>query len=608
MRAPFLLIAALAAWPTLACGGANVAEHVRPDVPTATDAAGGTACRVIEDRLAPLIVDWRQDQRAEIEAQMASGLPVVAYDCNTIRLLPDCHIDGKYAYAGITKDEQVVQLKTADEVSANLPKTGASLGVQVSADLARGASIDLALVMVGRRRTTRAHARSGDLVGECKGATHFIRGAAVGAFAMNAGSQAKVRSAADIFGGGVSASSISGRVQHTMKGAIAKCDGTRPGDELPPQGCDAIYRIELAAIDAPEPPAGAPAAQQSAEVVCPRGMVLSGGKCAKPDAVSTHVCAWDDPRDCEAQCGRGDAESCFNIGWLYENGKNVGKDEARAHALYQKSCDGGSAKGCRGLGWSYESGKGVQADPARAAQLYRQACDRGDNQGCKNLGWLHENGKGMARDYAAALRLYKQACDGGFVEACVNLGYMSENGEGTPKDLARASALYRQGCDGGNLFGCKNLGYMYESGRGVPQDYGRAQALYKQACDGAFANGCTSLGLLYENGRGVPKDYGRAYALYKQACDGSDPWGCNNVGVLYENGWGVPQDYAHAAQLYRPACDAGVSNACSSYGNLLVGGRGVAADRRLGVEYLRRGCKGGNDWGCTKLRELGESP
>jgi hypothetical protein len=53
--------------------------------------------------------------------------------------------------------------------------------------------------------------------------------------------------------------------------------------------------------------------------------------------------------------------------------------------LYQKACDGGDAQGCFNLGVMYENGRGVTKDQAKAAQLYQKACDGGDAQGCENL-------------------------------------------------------------------------------------------------------------------------------------------------------------------------------------------------------------------------------
>jgi uncharacterized protein len=453
-------VPAFLALSLLACGAGEVAEGARPATPTARGAMGESSCPMVVDRLVPLIVDWRQDQRGEIEAQMARELPVVAYDCKTIRLLPDCHIEGRYGYVGVPKDEQVVQLKSADEVSANLPKTGVALGLELSADLARGSSIDLALVMVGRFRTTRIHAGPVDLDGECQGATHFIRGAVVGAFAMNAGSQAKVRAAAEIFGGGMSGNTLSSRVQRTTKGSLEKCDTARRGDEHPPEGCDAVYRIELAAIDAAEPP---PASGTTGREACPAGMVFSGGKCAKPTADATRWgCAPGDLADCTAQCGRGDGEGCLQLGNIYAEGTGVAKDEVRATQLFQQACDVGEGSSCVLVGMRTIAGKGVAEDAARGMQLLKRACDGGAPLGCHIAGLLYETGQHVTRDDARAAPLLEQACDGGQFEACAHYGNLVVLGRGVAADRARGLAYLRRGCKGGNTWGCDLLRQLGE--------------------------------------------------------------------------------------------------------------------------------------------------
>jgi uncharacterized protein len=60
--------------------------------------------------------------------------------------------------------------------------------------------------MVGKRKTTWANALQQDLRGNCDGATHFVRGATVGAFAMRSGVMGRARSVAELFGAGLEAS------------------------------------------------------------------------------------------------------------------------------------------------------------------------------------------------------------------------------------------------------------------------------------------------------------------------------------------------------------------------------------------------------------------
>ena len=544
------------------CGSGQAAEALRPGVPTGAEAAGET-CGGSGDGAAPLIVDWRQDQRAGVEAEMASGLPVVAYDCKTIRVLPDCHLEGRYGYLGVTRDEQVIQIKSADELGANLPKTGLLLGAQIGGELSKGAALDLALIMVGRQRTTRIHAAPGDLTGECKGATHFIRGAVVGAFTMEAGSQAEVRTVASIFGGSARAGSLSSRVQRTTKGSIDACRAGKAGDQRPPEGCEAVYRIELAALDAPGAP---PAARSPApeEITCPAGLVLSGGKCTKRDAEPVHLCANGDLADCTAQCDRGHGGSCVRLGLLYDSGKLGKPDQVRSAALYKKACEVGEPVGCTNLGVTYERGEGVAVDKARARDLYAMACDRGVAHGCSNLGVFYYDGTTVTRDLGRAAGLWRRACDAGNPRACTNLALAYKRAEGVPKDDTRAFEFFQRSCDGGDPDGCDELGVAYRDGVGGPKDVSRAITIFRSACDRGQASSCNRLGSVYYNGAGLPKNDGIAVELYKKACDGGEPAGCRNLGVAYYAGRGVAKDEVKGLELLRKACKEKSEAACKN--------------------------------------------
>jgi TPR repeat protein len=72
------------------------------------------------------------------------------------------------------------------------------------------------------------------------------------------------------------------------------------------------------------------------------------------------------PRDAELfrnACHAGDAQGCLRLGLLFAEGRGVGKDEARAAALWTraadlttKRCDEGHAVACWELGMAYKAG------------------------------------------------------------------------------------------------------------------------------------------------------------------------------------------------------------------------------------------------------------
>ncbi len=252
-----------------------------------------------------------------------------------------------------------------------------------------------------------------------------------------------------------------------------------------------------------------------------------------------------------------------------------------ANRVHEQACDGGDAKGCELLGRIYEEGKGVAKNLARAAQLYKQACDGGDAEGCANLGFAHQQGEGVAKDLSRAAQLHKQACDGGYAFACAALGVSYGHGYGVAKDLARAAQLFRQSCNAGDAFGCGALGVAYTNGNGVPKDPERAARLFKQSCEGGDARGCANLGVACLGGAGVAKDPERAAQLFKQSCDAGDLEVCGRLppaGVPLQTGHAVEID--SIAEITQPG-EADISPD-SEPNSLIVGVKGevmVRADR-----------------------------
>jgi TPR repeat protein len=339
-------------------------------------------------------------------------------------------------------------------------------------------------------------------------------------------------------------------------------------------------------------------------------------------------------------CDGGAAPGCTNLGWFYQNGLGVNRDQMKAVELYRKACDGGNMRGCNDLGSMHEHGTGVAKDEDEAVELYRKACDGADALACKNLGSMYEGGEGIGKNDVQAVALFRKSCDGGLAAGCTSLALAYMNGDGVGKDLAQAATDYRKACDAGDgdgcntlgaLYlngqgvakdesqtvvyaqkscddglakGCSNLGWLYQNGRGVAQDLARAVSLFRSACDQGYAGGCTNLGLAYINGRGVDKDEAQAVANYRRACDGGDPLGCNNLGVAYASGTGVGQDYAQAAVLARKACDGGYMMGCSNLGGLYEDGHGVTRDLSEAQEFYHRACEGGYENGCKNVDRL----
>ena len=466
----------------LACGDGR--GPVEPNPRSANEALGEPKCLAVGERDEPLVVDWKGHDRANLEAAMATGVAVVHYECGALRVLSDCHLDGSYRYLGVSRKEQVVELSDADDIGANLP----AFGRTIAASLDRGSTLDLAMVLVGKQRTTVAEVKREMLRGSgdaCQGATHFVRGAFVGAFALGTSTRGKVlASFSDVVGAGTSSSTLAG----FRDGDPSACRSSSADDTQPPSGCSALVRLELAPIGG----------KASEEPTCPAGTVMRDGACSKADVAKTaaHTCKEDDVEDCSEQCKKGDLRSCHRLAFTHYEGKG-----------------------------------GARKDAAAAAAIFKKNCESGYGDSCDAIGVLHVEGDGVAKDPLLAVRYLQRGCEGPdrSVNACVNLALRYQHGQGVVRDQSRAAAIFRKACDGGEARGCMGLGMLYADGAGVPRDGLRAAALFKQSCDGGFAAGCHNLAAMYANGEGVAPNPARARQYFQKACDDGHEDACESV-------------------------------------------------------------------------------
>jgi uncharacterized protein len=543
----------------LACGAAlgcaASAEKARPRAGTYAEAAGVESCPIVEGRNEPFVVDWRIDRRGDLEAAFAKSLVVVAYDCKKLELLSDCTVAGSYGFVGVAEKEQLIRLENAEELRANLPLAGNTIVQKLGASLERGATLDIALALVGKRTASRPWVTKKDLQGECSRATHFVRSATVGAFAMKTGTRAKVQGAADVFGVSTAGKGESSEVIENHDGALEACRSANASSDAPPAQCRSPIRIELRAIKSVAP---APSNVGEEEALtCAKGLVaMESGKCAKPTADAAHICAPEDSGDCGVQCEKGSKTSCAILGRSYMIGRGVPKDLARAKALLGTACSGGVAPACARLGEiAFAEGRGAEAE-----KLLSDACATGWFQACDTLGKMALAKPGAAK--VDVFAMFKRACAGGDPEGCWSLGMLFSNGLGVRKNDAEAYRYFELACTGGAKLGCTSLAKAIDEGRGTEADPKRALDLLLATCERGYSDACTSASAFYLAGRGTEKDLAKSAALLKRACEGNDRGACFLLAMRHTLGMGVPKDPALAKTYLTRACEGGVDLAC----------------------------------------------
>ena len=205
---------------------------------------------------------------------------------------------------------------------------------------------------------------------------------------------------------------------------------------------------------------------------------------------------------------QGDADAQYNLGRMYKIGKGVSLDWNKAVEWFRKSAkqsnrwadhelmtllsggivkwrqasaEQGNADAQNILGNMYEHGRGVTKDYAKAVEWYRKSAEQGYVYAQNNLGRMYYYGRGVSRDYAKAMKWYRKSAEQGDVTAQYNLGEMYYYGRGVSRDYAKAVEWYRKSAEKGSIDAQYTLGCMYHYGIGVSKDYAKAAEWYRKA-------------------------------------------------------------------------------------------------------------------------------
>jgi len=532
-------------------GGMNAGETVRPDAPSASNAIADTvACAGVRSYAEPLVVDWSTSSRTDLEVAMKQGVAVVHYDCDELRLVNGCRLPANYAFAGVSLKEELIRMDNADEVQANLPVSG----VKISAGMNAASALDLALVMVGKRSTTLIEADPSMLDGSCAGATHFVRAATIGAFAMDRSSSGKVRAAADLFGAGVDAASRSDRSNVTRDGDRNACRKGKASDETAPMGCGAALRLELIPLtkrrkpeeaDAkeakPAPEAGgASLGIRNPQEECPVDTIWKNTKCASATA-EERLCFRGNLPACQDLCERGDGWGCTTAGeHLIERVSRRARERAdadsdpRSHIapaneMFERGCKLRDEKACA-LRTYYGLLASQETDLSSLATLGEASCQRGGAVSCQITAILYEPESSLRRDRELTappasqtryVMLMQRSCDLGHNKACSQLARRLMREEATK---SRGLALLERACEGGYDLACQTWAAELDRAN-EPAAAAEARAL---ACiHGREGWDCRRAADLFHESPGVPRDPDRALTLARRGCALRDGRSCS---------------------------------------------------------------------------------
>lgn len=126
---------------------------------------------------------------------------------------------------------------------------------------------------------------------------------------------------------------------------------------------------------------------------------------------------------------------------------------AEDRAQIRRAAEAGVADSQYQLGVIYEEGKGVKQDFDEAVKWYRAAAEQGFSEAQYTLGFMYADGVGLEQDDSVAVEWWLKASENGHPMAQCNLGGSYFDAIGVPEDrgggLEMAAAFSRARSEGG---------------------------------------------------------------------------------------------------------------------------------------------------------------
>lgn len=180
----------------------------------------------------------------------------------------------------------------------------------------------------------------------------------------------------------------------------------------------------------------------------------------------------------QAEAAKGHADAISTLGWMYETGKGVAEDDAKAASLYRTAVAQGDAFGQWRMGVMIDEGA-VAGSVEQAVALFRQAAAHKSPGATASLGVMYATGRGVERDYETAMRYYQAAARMGSAHGLEGIGVLYANGQGVERDMNEALAHWLVAASAGDEDAMALL-MQYMPSSGTPEAapiYARANAI-----------------------------------------------------------------------------------------------------------------------------------
>jgi hypothetical protein len=203
--------------------------------------AGGKCNPKTADR--PFIIEWDATDASSFESRANSGLVFVKYEGCDLKVMDACGPEAKDAYKApewTSGSLEKVDINTEGELYAKLPLGAASLGARASA----GEKFHMEYFVSGTRNATKPSFSKAELakLPGCKGATHFVFGYNLGAFALGTLKNSKGEAGVSFKGVGAGGSQSMTNNAEKKGGLLGTCSPEKPESV---KTCQSPIRLSL---------------------------------------------------------------------------------------------------------------------------------------------------------------------------------------------------------------------------------------------------------------------------------------------------------------------------------------------------------------------------
>ncbi len=235
------------------------------------------------------------------------------------------------------------------------------------------------------------------------------------------------------------------------------------------------------------------------------------------------------------------------------------------------------------LGYCYEFGIDVRKNEKMAFNRYFEAAEQNNMYGIYNVGICFLDGISVDKDTNKAFNFIYLAAENGLECAQNTLGLMHQEDK---KNEQKALEYFKLGAEKGYSPSLNNLGRCYDYGFGVEQNRKMAFQHYLRAAKLENAAAQYNVGNCYQNGIGTDVDNQKAFEWYQKAAINNYPLALNNLGYCYDFGIGVKKNRRLAFKNYNKAASFGLAEARYNVGNCYYNGHGVKKNRKKAKELL----------------------